>query len=106
MYLYIKTTPQEDTMLTRKCLGITSLVAGGLIAGCSSDSSTNPKDNLADVTNNVTNACVYDGYTAMQGASGETLCLDTEGTLAFWINADGTYGFPEASQGSTENNAQ
>ena len=93
-------------MLTRKCLGITSLVAGGLIAGCSSDSSTNPKDNLADVTNNVTNACVYDGYTAMQGASGETLCLDTEGTLAFWINADGTYGFPEASQGSTENNAQ
>ena len=93
-------------MLTRKCLGITSLVAGGLIAGCSSDNSTNPKDNLADVTNNVTNACVYDGYTAMQGASGETLCLDTEGTLAFWINADGTYGFPEASQGSTENNAQ
>ena len=93
-------------MLTRKCLGITSLVAGGLIAGCSSDSSTNPKDNLADVTNNVTNACVYDGYTAMQGASGETLCLDTEGTLAFWINTDGTYGFPEASQGSTENNAQ
>ena len=93
-------------MLTRKCLGITSLVAGGLIAGCSSDSSTNPKDNLADVTNNVTNACVYDGYTAMQGASGETLCLDTEGTLAFWINADGTYGFPEASQGTTENNAQ
>ena len=85
-------------MLTRKCLGITSLVAGGLIAGCSSDSSTSPKDNLADATGITTNACVYDGYTAMQGASGETLCLDTEGTLAFWINADGTYGFPEASQ--------
>ena len=95
-------------MLTRKCLGITSLVAGGLIVGCSSDSSTSPKDNLADATGITTNACVYDGYTAMQGASGETLCLDTEGTLAFWINADGTYGFPEASQpvsgetGSTE----
>ena len=96
-------------MLTRNCLGITSLVAGGLIAGCSSDSSTSPKDNIADATGITTNACVYDGYTAMQGAGGETLCLDTEGTLAFWINADGTYGFPEASQvnsgesGSTEN---
>ncbi|MBR4398687.1 MAG: carbohydrate-binding domain-containing protein [Fibrobacter sp.] len=45
----------------------------------------------------------------MQGASGETLCLNTEGTLAFGINADGSYGFPEALQadsgetGSTEN---
>ena len=92
-------------MLTRNCLGITSLVAGGLIAGCSSDSSsTSPKDNLADATGIITNACVYDGYAAMQGASGETLCLDTEGTLAFWINADGSYGFPEATPGSTENN--
>ena len=91
-------------MLTRNCLGITSLVSFGLMAGCSSDSSTTPKDDIADITENITNACTYDGYTAMQGASGETLCLDPEGTLAFWINADGSYGFPEASQesGSTE----
>ncbi|WP_405343193.1 carbohydrate-binding domain-containing protein [Fibrobacter sp.] len=87
-------------MLTRKCLGITSLVSFGLIAGCSSDSSTTPKDDLADITENITNPCVYDGYTAMQGANGETMCLDAEGTLAFWINDDGSYGFPEASQGS------
>ena len=87
-------------MLTRKCLGITSLVAGGLIAGCSSDSSTSPKDNLADATETITNACIYDGYSAMQGANGETLCLDAEGTLTFWINADGSYGYPEASQES------
>ena len=88
-------------MLTRKCLGITSLVTFGLIAGCSSDdSSTTPKDDLADVTENTANACVYDGYTAMLGVNGETLCLDTEGTLAFWINSDGSYGFPEASQDS------
>ena len=100
-------------MFTRKCLGYSSLVAMGLIAGCSSDSSTTPKDALADALENgsdtSTNVCVYDGYTAMQGASGETLCLNTEGTLAFGINADGSYGFPEALQadsgetGSTEN---
>ena len=91
-------------MLTRNCLGITSLVSFGLMVGCSNDSSTTPKDDIADITENITNACTYDGYTAMQGASGETLCLDPEGTLAFWINADGSYGFPEASQesGSTE----
>ena len=81
-------------------MGITSLVAGGLIAGCSSDSSTSPKDNLADATGTITNACIYDGYSAMQGANGETLCLDAEGTLTFWINADGSYGYPEASQES------
>ena len=91
-------------MLTRNCLGITSLVSFGLMVGCSDDSSTTPKDDIADITETITNACTYDGYTAMQGASGETLCLDPEGTLAFWINADGSYGFPEASQesGSTE----
>ena len=91
-------------MLTRNCLGITSLVSFGLMVGCSDDSSTTPKDDLADITETITNTCTYDGYTAMQGASGETLCLDPKGTLAFWINADGSYGFPEASQesGSTE----
>ena len=89
-------------MLNWKCLGFTSLLSLGLIAACSSDSSTTPKDDAGtiseDLSGNTTNVCVYDGYAAMQGASGETLCLDTEGTLAFWINADGTSGFPEASQ--------
>lgn len=88
-------------MLRRNCLGFTSLLSLGLIAGCSGDSSTTPKDDAGIISEDLpgnTNVCVYDGYTAMQGASGETLCLDTEGTLAFWINADGTYGFPEASQ--------
>lgn len=89
-------------MLNWKCLGFTSLLSLGLIAACSSDSSTTPKDDAGtiseDLSGNTTNVCVYDGYAAMQGASGETLCLDTEGTLAFWINTDGSYGFPEASQ--------
>lgn len=88
-------------MLTRKCLGTTSLVALGLFAACSSDSTSSPKDDIAEVIDNTlsnTSACIYDGYTAMQGANGETLCLDAEGTLAFWINTDGTYGFPEATQ--------
>ncbi len=97
-------------MLNWKCLGFTSLLSLGLIAACSSDSSTTPKDDAGtiseDLSGNTTNVCVYDGYAAMQGASGETLCLDTEGTLAFWINADGSYGFPEATLGSTENNSE
>ena len=83
-------------MLNWKCLGFTSLLSLGLIAACSSDSSTTPKDDAGtiseDLSGNTTNVCVYDGYAAMQGASGETLCLDTEGTLAFWINTDGSYG--------------
>ena len=105
----------RDYMLTRKCLGITSLVSLGLIAGCSGDSSNAAKDDVTEISENnvenTTNACVYDGYIAMQGANNETLCLDAEGTLAFWINADGSYGFPEASQavsdetGSTENSS-
>ena len=90
-------------MLTRNCLGISSLVSLGLIAGCSSDSSTTPNDDLANGTETITSACVYDGYSAMQGANGETLCLDSEGTLSFWINADGTYGYPEASNANAGN---
>lgn len=96
-------------MLKRNCLGFTSLLSLGLIAGCSGDSSTTPKDDAGIISEDLpgnTNVCVYDGYTAMQGASGETLCLDTEGTLAFWINTDGSYGFPEATPGSTENNSE
>lgn len=92
-------------MFTRKCLGYSSLVAMGLMAACSDDSSNSPKDEISEAIENQeinTNPCIYDGYTAMQGASGETLCLDAEGTLAFWINTDGTYGFPEAAQGATE----
>ena len=94
-------------------MGITSLVSLGLIAGCSGDSSSAAKDDVTEISDNnvesTANACLYDGYSAMQGANNETLCLDAEGTLAFWINADGTYGFPEATQnvsgetGSTEN---
>lgn len=96
-------------MLKRYCLGFTSLLSLGLIASCSSDSSTTPKDDAGPISEDLpgnTNVCVYDGYTAMQGASGETLCLDTEGTLAFWINTDGSYGFPEATPGSTENSSE
>ena len=89
-------------MLKRNCLGITSLFSLGLIAACSSDSSTTPKDELGNIPDGesgiVTNVCLYDGYSAMQGANDETLCLNAEGVLAFWINADGTYGFPEATE--------
>ena len=97
-------------MLTRKCLGYSSLFSLGLIAACSSDNSSTPKDELGDtlgeVSEGATSVCLYDGYSAMQGANGETLCLNAEGVLAFWINTDGSYGFPEATPGSTENNSE
>ncbi len=97
-------------MLTWKCLGYSSLFSLGLIAACSSDNSSTPKDELGDtlgeVSEGATSVCLYDGYSAMQGANGETLCLNAEGVLAFWINGDGSYGFPEATPGSTENNSE
>ena len=97
-------------MLTRKCLGYSSLFSLGLIAACSSDNSSTPKDELGDtleeVSEGATSVCLYDGYSAMQGANEETLCLNAEGVLAFWINGDGSYGFPEAAEdNSTETSA-
>ena len=94
-------------MLSRNCLGISSHLSLGLLAllaGCSSDSSTTSatndlKSSIEGAIDN-TNICLYDGYSAMQGATGEILCMDAAGNLAFWINSDGSYGFPEAAQES------
>ncbi len=83
-------------MISRNCLGLTSLLSFGLIAACSSDSSSSVTT-TDEIGEGVTNVCNQDGYSAMQGANGETLCMDAEGNLAFWINTDGSYGFPETS---------
>lgn len=99
-------------MLSRNCLGISTPISLGLLAllaGCSGESSTTSATNdlktavegaIEGATEN-TNVCLYDGYSAMQGATGEILCMDAAGNLAFWINTDGSYGFPEAAQGTT-----
>ena len=82
-------------MLSRKFLGLTTLapLSFGLMAGCSDDSTnTSPTEYSND------NVCVYDGYTATEGSNGETLCIDEAGNTGFWINADGSYDFPEASE--------
>ena len=90
-------------------MGISSHISLGLLAllaGCSCDSSsTSAVDNLKSsiegdiegATEN-NNVCLNDGYSAMQGATGEILCMDSAGNLSFWINPDGSFGYPESSQ--------
>ena len=92
-------------MKSRMYLGYTALasLSLGLIAGCSSETSTpsvntvDPIDNIDQTADNQ-NVCLYDGYSAMQGANGEIFCISPNGTIDFWINTDGSYGFPEASE--------
>ena len=95
-------------MLSRIHLKFSTPLSLGLMAfmaGCSSDSTASATHQGAtpeDTTDTATNACIYDGYTAMQGATGETLCIDNGGNIAFWINTDGSYGFPEASESTDQ----
>lgn len=99
-----------------KSLGLSTLVSlsFGLMAGCSDDSTSNsgaPVDSYlgqqellsSGNENTKTNVCIEDSYTAMQGANGIILCMDANGTLVFWINADGTYSFPESTNSDTAN---
>lgn len=77
-------------------LGLTTIISlsFGLMAGCSDDGNS-----LTQPTVNSTgdaNPCLYDGYSAVPGTNGETICMDPSGNIAFWINTDGSYGFPEA----------
>ncbi len=71
-------------------------ISFGLMTSCSENSSapTNPPSGSAE--ENTVNACVYEGYNAVLGTKGETICVDNSGNIAFWINSDGSYGFPDA----------
>lgn len=90
-------------------LTISSLIAFGLLAGCSDDSSSvqSPAtgDSGTDSAEATANICNADGYTGFYAADGATImCLDANGSLAFWINPDGTIGTPveEAPTSSAE----
>ncbi|SHK35901.1 carbohydrate-binding domain-containing protein [Fibrobacter sp. UWEL] len=67
----------------------------GLMAGCSDDAANTVQPVVDPI--GTANPCMYDGYTAVAGTNGETICMDAEGNIGFWINTDGSYGFPEAA---------
>lgn len=83
----------------KKRLTISSLIAFGLLAGCSDDSSSvqspatgDTETDSAETSANICNADRYTGFYAADGAT--VMCLDASGNLAFWINPDGTIGTP------------
>ena len=91
----------------QKKLALSSILAFGLLAACSDDSSgvqaPATGDNSPDVGTG--NICLTEGYSGFYAADGATvMCLDANGNLAFWINPDGTIGAPaeEAPTSSAE----
>lgn len=83
--------------IIKKRITAFSVLAFGLLTACSDDSSsvqaTTTVDNSADAVS--ANICNADGYTGFYAADGATImCLDANGSLAFWINPDGTVGTP------------
>lgn len=89
----------------------------GMLAACSDDTSdiqgaNSGTEDIIDrlgnenATVNQDNVCLMDSYTGIYAADSVTvMCLDGNGALAFWINADGTYGFPETNAGSNASGA-
>ena len=91
----------------QKKLALSSILAFGLLAACSDDSTgvqaPATGDNATDVGTG--NICLTEGYSGFYAADGATvMCLDANGNLAFWINPDGTIGTPaeEAPTSSAE----
>ena len=81
----------------QKGLAVSSVLAFGLIAACSDDSSgvQAPATSEIDANADSGNICLTEGYTGFYAADGATvMCLDASGNLAFWINPDGTIGTP------------
>lgn len=81
----------------QKKLALSSILAFGLLAACSDDSTgvqaPATGDNGTDVGTG--NICLTEGYSGFYAADGVTvMCLDASGNLAFWINPDGTIGTP------------
>ena len=81
----------------QKKLTSISVLAFGLLAACSDDSSgvqaPATGDNGTDAE--IGNICLTEGYSGFYAADGATvMCLDASGNLAFWINPDGTIGTP------------
>ena len=91
-------------MITKiqKRLAVTSALAFGLLAACSDDNSSVQAPAAGDLggiesSDSFLGICLADGYTGFYAADGATImCLDASGSLAFWINPDGTIGSPES----------
>ncbi len=82
-----------NKIFTRTSTAALISLSFGLMVGCSDDS--NPaagNENAANIQNNI--CANFGDYFTAAAITGETLCLDAAGNIAFWINADGTYGFP------------
>ena len=83
--------------IIKKRITAFSVLAFGLLAACSDDSSgvQAPATSEIDANANTGNICLTEGYTGFYAADGATvMCLDASGNLAFWINPDGTIGTP------------
>ena len=85
----------------KKRTTIISVLAFGLLAACSDDSSgvqapaTSDNEGTEPTEGVSGNICLTEGYTGFYAADGATvMCLDAGGNLAFWINPDGTIGSP------------
>ena len=88
------------TMITKKhkSLALSSVLAFGLMAACSDDSTgvqAPASDGATTGNETAANICLAEGYSGFYAADGATvMCLDASGNLAFWINPDGTIGTP------------
>jgi hypothetical protein len=83
--------------IIKKRITAFSVLAFGLLAACSDDSSgvQAPATSEIDANADSGNICLTEGYTGFYAADGATvMCLDASGNLAFWINPDGTIGTP------------
>lgn len=85
---------------TQKILTLSSILAFGLLAACSDDSTgvqAPASDGATTGNETAANICIAEGYTGYYAADGVTvLCLDASGNLAFWINSDGSIVMPES----------
>ena len=87
-------------MITKKhkSLALSSVLAFGLMAACSDDSTgvqAPASDGATTGNETAANICLAEGYSGFYAADGATvMCLDASGNLAFWINPDGTIGTP------------
>ena len=93
--------------IIKKRITAFSVLAFGLLVACSDDSSgvQAPATSEIDANADSGNICLTEGYTGLYAADGATImCLDANGSLAFWINPDGTIGTPveEAPTSSAE----
>jgi hypothetical protein len=83
--------------IAKKRITTFSALAFGLLAACSDDNSgvQAPATNDNSANDESANICLTEGYTGFYAADGATImCLDANGSLAFWINPDGTVGTP------------